>query len=79
MDKIEFLDQNILDRLYEPTSTSDQTLTFEDFLKLPVNDEYLKNKNKSNTIDIITTPAQTTSTPTKTNIITKYDELLSEK
>ena len=66
MDKIEFLDQDILDRLYAPTSTNDQTLlTFEDFLKLPVNDEYLKNKNKSNTIDIITTP---TPTPTKTNI-----------
>ena len=78
MDKIEFLDQNILDRLYEPTSTSDQTLTFEDFLKLPVNDEYLKNKLKSNTIDIITTPTST-STPTKTNIITKDDEFLSEK
>ena len=71
MDKIEFLDQDILTRLYEPTSISDQTLTFEDFLKLPVNDEYLKNKNKSNTIDIITTPASP-STPTK-------DELLSEK
>ncbi len=65
MDKIEFLDQDILERLYAPTSTSDQSLTFEDFLKLPVNDEYLKNKLKSNTIDIITTP---TPTPTKTNI-----------
>jgi hypothetical protein len=64
MDKIEFLDQDILDRLYAPTSTG-ETLTFEDFLKLPVNDAYLKNKNKSNTIDIITTP---TPTPTKTNI-----------
>jgi len=63
MDKIEFLDQDILDRLYAPTSTSDQTLTFEDFLNLPVNDEYLKNKNKSNTIDI-----KTTLIPTKTNI-----------
>ena len=51
MDKIEFLDQNILDRLYTPTSIG-ETLTFEDFLKLPLNDEYLKNKNKSNTIDI---------------------------
>jgi hypothetical protein len=78
MDKIEFLDQDILERLYAPTSTSDQSLTFEDFLKLPVNDEYLKNKLKSNTIDIITTPTST-STPTKTNIITKNDEFLSEK
>ena len=51
MDKIEFLDQNILTRLYTPTLTG-ETLTFEDFLKLPLNDEYLKNKNKSNTIDI---------------------------
>ena len=51
MDKIEFLDQNILDRLYTPTLTG-ETLTFEHFLKLPLNDEYLKNKNKSNTIDI---------------------------
>ena len=56
MDKIEFLDQDILERLYTPTSIGDQSLTFEDFLKLPVNDEYLKNKLKSNTIDIITTP-----------------------
>ncbi len=74
MDRIEFLDQDILDRLYAPTSTNDQTLTFEDFLKLPVNDAYLKNKNKSNTIDITTTPTPP-STPTKT----KDDELLSEK
>ena len=51
MDKIEFLDQNILDRLYAPTSIG-ETLTFEDFLKLPLNDEYVKNKNKSSTINI---------------------------
>jgi len=51
MDKIEFLDQNILDRLYAPTSTG-ETLTFDDFLKLPLNDEYVKNKNKSSTINI---------------------------
>ena len=51
MDKIEFLDQNILDRLYAPTSTG-ETLTFDDFLKLPLNDEYVKNKNKSVTINI---------------------------
>ena len=57
MDKIEFLDQNILDRLYTPTLTG-ETLTFEDFLKLPVNDEYLKNKLKSNSINIITTPTK---------------------
>ena len=78
MDKIDFLDQDILERLYEPTSIGDQSLTFEDFLKLPVNDEYLKNKLKSNTIDIITTPTST-STPIKKNIITKDDEFLSEK
>ena len=58
MDKIEFLDQDILERLYTPTSIGDQTLTFEDFLKLPVNDEYLKNKLKSNSINIITTPTK---------------------
>ena len=57
MDKIEFLDQNILDRLYTPTLTG-ETLTFEDFLKLPLNDEYLKNKLKSNSINIITTPTK---------------------
>ena len=57
MDKIEFLDQNILDRLYAPTLTG-ETLTFEDFLKLPLNDEYLKNKLKSNSINIITTPTK---------------------
>ena len=57
MDRIDFLDQNILDRLYAPTSTG-ETLTFEDFLKLPVNDEYLKNKLKSNSINIITTPTK---------------------
>ena len=57
MDKIEFLDQNILDRLYTPTLTG-ETLTFEDFLKLPVNDEYFKNKLKSNSINIITTPTK---------------------
>ena len=51
MDKIEFLDQNILDRLYAPTSIG-ETLTFDDFLKLPLNDEYVKNKNKSSTINI---------------------------
>jgi len=51
MDKIEFLDQNILDRLYAPTSTG-ETLTFDDFLKLPLNDENVKNKNKSSTINI---------------------------
>jgi hypothetical protein len=51
MDKIEFLDQNILDRLYATTSTG-ETLTFDDFLKLPLNDEYVKNKNKSSTINI---------------------------
>ena len=51
MDKIEFLDQNILDRLYAPTSTG-ETLTFDDFLKLPLNDEYVKNKNKSSSINI---------------------------
>jgi hypothetical protein len=51
MDKIEFLDQNILDRLYATTSTG-ETLTFDDFLKLPLNDEYVKNKNKSVTINI---------------------------
>ena len=51
MDKIEFLDQNILDRLYATTSTG-ETLTFDDFLKLPLNDEYVKNKNKSITINI---------------------------
>ena len=51
MDKIEFLDQNILDRLYTPTSTG-ETLTFDDFLKLPLNEEYVKNKNKSSTINI---------------------------
>ena len=51
MDKIEFLDQNILDRLYATTSTG-ETLTFDDFLKLPLNDEYAKNKNKSSTINI---------------------------
>lgn len=51
MDKIEFLDQNILDRLYAPTSTG-ETLTFDDFLKLPLNEEYVKNKNKSSTINI---------------------------
>ena len=33
MDKIEFLDQDILERLYTPTSIGDQSLTFEDFLK----------------------------------------------
>lgn len=44
MDKIEFLDQNILERLYTPTATG-ETLTFEDFLKLPLNDEYFKNKS----------------------------------
>ena len=57
MDKIEFLDQNILDRLYTPTLTG-ETLTFEDFLILPLNDEYLKNKLKSNSINIITTPTK---------------------
>ena len=57
MDKIEFLDQNILDRLYTPTLTG-ETLTFEDFLKLPLNDEYLKNKLKANSINIITTPTK---------------------
>jgi hypothetical protein len=51
MDKIEFLDQNILERLYAPTEIG-EPLTFEDFLKLPLNDEYLKNKNKSSTINI---------------------------
>ncbi len=51
MDKIEFLDQNILDRLYAPTSIG-ETLTFDDFLKLPLNDEYVKNKNKSSIINI---------------------------
>jgi hypothetical protein len=51
MDKIEFLDQNILDRLYATTSTG-ETLTFDDFLKLPLNEEYAKNKNKSSTINI---------------------------
>ena len=51
MDKIEFLDQNILDRLYATTSTG-ETLTFDDFLKLPLNEEYVKNKNKSSTINI---------------------------
>jgi hypothetical protein len=51
MDKIEFLDQNILDRLYATTSIG-ETLTFDDFLKLPLNDEYVKNKNKSSTINI---------------------------
>ena len=69
MDKIEFLDQDILERLYTPTSIGDQSLTFEDFLKLPVNDEYLKNKLKSNTIDIITTP-----TPIHL-ILTKEDDV----
>ena len=77
MDKIEFLDQDILERLYAPTSIGDQSLTFEDFLKLPVNDEYLKNKLKSNTIDIITTP----TTPTPIPLIpTKEDDVnISEK
>jgi hypothetical protein len=53
MEKIEFLDQNILERLYATTSTG-ETLTFDDFLKLPLNDEYVKNKNKnkSSTINI---------------------------
>jgi hypothetical protein len=51
MDKIEFLDQNILERLYTPTAIK-ETLTFDDFLKLPLNDEYVKNKNKSVTINI---------------------------
>jgi len=51
MDKIEFLDQNILDRLYATTSTG-ETLTFDDFLKLLLNEEYVKNKNKSSTINI---------------------------
>ena len=77
MDKIEFLDQDILERLYTTTSIGDQSLTFEDFLKLPVNDEYLKNKLKSNTIDIITTP----TTPTPIPLIqTKEDDVnISEK
>ena len=63
MDKIEFLDQNILDRLYSRTSTG-ETFTFEDFLKIPVNDEYLKNKLKSNTNDIKATTTVTTTTTT---------------
>ena len=74
MDKIEFLDQDILERLYEPTSIGDQSLTFEDFLKLPVNDEYLKNKLKSNTIDIITTP-----TPIPLILTKENDVNISEK
>ena len=78
MDKIEFLDQDILERLYTPTSIGDQSLTFEDFLKLPLNDEYLKNKLKSNTIDIITTP--TTPIPPIPLIQTKEDDVnISEK
>ena len=77
MDKIEFLDQDILERLYTPTSIGDQSLTFEDFLKLPLNDEYLKNKLKSNTIDIITTP---TPIPLIPPIQTKEDDVnISEK
>ena len=45
MDKIKFEDQNILERLYQSTSTG-ETLTYEDFLKLPLNNEYQKQQEK---------------------------------
>jgi len=46
MERIKFESSDILDRLYAPTLTGQEALSFEDFLKLPVNEEYLKNQNE---------------------------------
>jgi hypothetical protein len=45
MEQFTYESKDILDRLYQETPIGESS-TYEDFLKLPLNEEYIKNQEK---------------------------------